>query len=495
MTEQAGRARSADASRAARSTPLSWRLQAQYGVGSLVDGLVAAGLNFFLLFYLTAVCGMSGTMAGMATMIALLIDGVADPAIGLASDRLRSRWGRRLPFMVFSLIPFACSLDLVFSMPASLSGAAQFVYITVSLILLRLSLSAFVLPFTAVGAEITDDYHERASIVSFRLIFQYAGMLCGVVLGLGVFMSGPSGLLRRHNYVPFAWTYAGVILVSGLVAIAAVRRALPRLHTPPAEQISFLQGLKRELIELSRNRSFLVLFATLIVYFVASSAHVSLALYASRYFWKLDNSAIQLVLLSTALGPLIGAPLSAIAIRYVEKRALEIVCMLAVAVFLIWPPLLQLYGPQSLSPDMATAVLFVNGIFLGTAMMIGGVAFQSMMADAADEHEWLFGVRREGLFFSGLILAFKAASGLGGLIAGVALDTIDFPLHLAAKGTNAVIPATVIARLGLISGPLPAAFVAIAPVFLFGYHLTRKRHAQILTSLEERHQTIGQNAP
>ena len=213
---------------------------------------------------------------------------------------------------------------------------------------------------------------------------------------------------------------------------------------------------------------------------------------ASRYFWKLDNNAIQLVLLSTALGPLIGAPLSALAIRHIEKRALEIGCMLAVAVFLIWPPLLQLYGPVFLSPDMATAVLFINGIFLGTAMMIGGVAFQSMMADAADEHEWLFGVRREGLFFSGLILAFKAASGIGGLIAGVALDAIDFPLHLAAKGANAAIPAGVIARLGLISGPLPAGVVAVAPVFLFGYHLTRKKHAQILVALEERHESKRQ---
>ena len=494
MTKQSARTPTVATTRAARSTPLSWNLQAQYGVGSLVDGLVAAGLNFFLLFYLTAVCGMSGTMAGMATMSALLIDGVADPAIGLASDRLKSRWGRRLPFMVFSLIPFAASFGLVFSMPASLTGAAQFLYVTVSLILLRLSLSAFILPFTAVGAEITDDYHERASIVSSRLIFQNAGVLCGVVLGLGVFLSGAHGLLLRQNYLPFAWTYAAVIVASGLVAIAAVHRALPRLHAPEAEAGSFLAGLKRELSELSRSRSFLVLFATLVVYFVASSAYVSLALYASRYFWKLDNTQIQLVLLSTTLGPLLGAPLSAFVLRHVEKRALEIACMLAVAVFLVWPPLLKLYAPLSISPAAATALLVANGILLGTAMMIGGIAFQSMMADAADEHEWLFGVRREGLFFSGLILAFKAASGIGGLIAGVALDVIHFPIHLVSEGTKAGIPAAVIARLGLISGPLPAIVVAIAPVFLLGYHLTRTKHAEILAKLKERHEVTRKKA-
>ncbi len=495
MAEQLISSRFEAATSAARSVPLSWGLKAQYGVGSLADGLVAAGLGFFLLFYLTAVCGMSGTMAGMATMIALLVDGVADPAIGLASDRLKTRWGRRVPFMALSLIPFSCAFGVLFSMPASLTGAAQFLYVTVSLVVLRLSLSLFVLPFTAVGAEITDDYRERASIVSFRLTFQNAGVLCGVVLGLGVFMAGPNGLLSRQNYVPFAWTYAVLIAASCLIAIGAVRRALPRLHAPPAGQSSFLAGFKREMIELSRNRSFLVLFATLVIYFLAYSAYVSLALYASRYFWKLGSVAIQLVLLSTALGPLFGAPISAFALRYIEKRSLEIACMLAIAVFLIWPPLLQLYGPAPLSPDVATAVLFVNGLFYGTAIMIGGVAFQSMMADAADEHEWLFGVRREGLFFSGLTLAYKGASGLGGLIAGVALDAIGFPTHLAAQGASAAIPADVIDRLGLISGPLPAAFVAIAPIFLFGYHLTRKRHVEIIAALEERHKAINQAVP
>jgi GPH family glycoside/pentoside/hexuronide:cation symporter len=197
-----------DAAAQARAVPLSRRFKAAYGAGAMADGIVTAGFGFFLLFYLTAVCGMSGTLAGSAKMIALLVDAVLDPAIGLASDRIRSRWGRRLPFMVGGLLPFAGAFGLLFSIPASLTGGAQFLYVTLCLIVLRLSLSLFVLPFTAVGAEVTDDYRERASIVSYRLTFSSAGVLCGVVLGLGVFMSGAAGLLVRANYVPFAWTCA-----------------------------------------------------------------------------------------------------------------------------------------------------------------------------------------------------------------------------------------------------------------------------------------------
>src|SRR5690606_5079693 len=134
------------------------------GVGAMADGIVAAGFGFFLLFYLTAVCGMSGAMAGTAKLIALLIDGVSDPAIGLASDRIRSRFGRRLPFMIGGVLPFACAFGLLFSVPPSLSGGAQFLYVTACLVVLRASLSFFVLPYTAVGAEVIDDYRERASI-------------------------------------------------------------------------------------------------------------------------------------------------------------------------------------------------------------------------------------------------------------------------------------------------------------------------------------------
>lgn len=470
----------------ARGAPLTRRFKAGYGAGAMADGIVAAGFGFFLLFYLTAVCGMSGTMAGTAKLIALLVDAVADPAIGLASDRMRSRWGRRLPFMVGSLLPFAVAFGLLFSIPASLTGASQFIFVTGCLIVLRLSLSFFVLPFTAVGAEVTDDHRERASVVSYRLSFQNAGILFGVVLGLGVFMSGPTGLLQRDNYVPFAWTCAAAMLLTGLIAIRAVRGALPRLHGPKSGGIHFLSGFARELVELSRNRSFLLLFGTVLIYFLAYSAHVSLALHACRYFWKLDSWSIQLVLLATTLGPLLGAPISAFALRHIEKRTLSIGAFLAIAVFLIWPPLFQLYGPFALSPAEATAVLFVNGLLVGTAILIGGVGFQSMLADTADEHEWLFGVRREGLFFSGLTLAYKAASGLGGLIAGLALDAIRFPTNLATAGPELTIPNDVLEKLALISGPLPAAIAALAPLFLFGYHLTRKRHAQIIAELELR---------
>lgn len=469
-----------------RIQPLTRRFKAAYGAGALADGIVVAGFGFFLLFFLTAVCGMSGTMAGTAKLIALLVDGVADPAIGLASDRLRSRFGRRVPFMAFGLLPFALAFGLLFSMPESLTGMAQFIYATACLVVLRVSLSGFILPYTAVGAEVTDNYQERASVVAYRLSFQNAGILIGVVLGLGVFLSGPNGMLERANYVPFGWTCAFVMFLAGMIAIRAVWSAQPRLHGPEEDNTPLVLGFVREMKELSRNRSFMLLFATVLLYFLAYSVHTSLALHASRYFWKLDTTAIQLILLSGCLGPVIGAPLSAFALRFIEKRTLSLIAFFAIAVLLFWPPVLQIFGPVHLDPAAATVVLLINGLLLGTSIMVGGVGFQSMMADTADEHEYLFGVRREGLFFSGLTLAYKGASGLGGLVAGVALDAMHFPTDLVARGPGVVIPVEVLNKLALASGPMPALIAFLAPMFLFGYRVTRQRHAEIIAALEAR---------
>lgn len=476
-----------ESAQVARAAPLTRGFKLGYGAGAMADGVVSAGLGFFLLFYLTAVCGMSGAAAGAANLIALLVDAVADPAIGLASDRARSRLGRRLPFMIGAIVPFAFAFGLLFSIPPSLTGAAQFAYVAACQVVLRLSLSCFVLPFTAVGAEATDDHRERASVVSFRLTFQSLGTLSAVVLGLGVFMAGPGGLLLRGRYVPFAWSCAALVLLTGLVAIVSVRRALPRLHNAPSEGGHFAGDFLREVRELLRNRSFLVLFGTVVTFFLAYMTGGSLALHAGRYFWKFDGAAIQVILLSATLGPIIGVPVTAFALRRLEKRTVTVAAYFVFALLQLWPPLFKLAGWLEAASGLTVAILFANLVLTGAAMIAAGIGFQSMLADTADEHEWLFGVRREGLFFSGLTLAYKAAAGLGGLIAGLALDAIHFPTDLAGRGGSVDIPASVVNQLGFIAGPLPAAVTVLAPLFLFGYRLDRRRHARIVADLEQRH--------
>jgi len=147
----------ADRASRLRRTKLGFGLMAAYGSGALVDSVTNAALGTFLLFYLTAVCGLSNSLAGLSLFVGLVIDALVDPLVGSLSDNTNAKLGRRHPFMLGSAVPLAICLGALFSIPASLTGWGLFAYVTVILIGLRICHSLNNLPYVALGAELSDD--------------------------------------------------------------------------------------------------------------------------------------------------------------------------------------------------------------------------------------------------------------------------------------------------------------------------------------------------
>lgn len=479
---------SSDTAAAARLAPLGVKFKFFYGAGALVEGTTTAALTYFLLFYLTTVCGLSGTAAGTALLVGLLIDAVADPFIGLMSDNTRSRLGRRYPYLLFGIVPLAIAFALLFSIPASLGGFGLLAYATLCAMAVRIGQSIYNLPYVAVGAEVSDDYQERSSIVAYRISFTMLGTFAAIALGLGIFMAGPSGLNDRGAYIPFAWTCAALVTVGGLSAAFATRGVAHRLHEATPGDGPIFNSFARELRDVFRNRSFMAIFGAVLAFFIAQGMAGALAIHLNRYFWQLSTDAVQMILIGATLGPFLGAPLAALLSRRIDKKALAIASFLLFIVAQFWPPVARIAGLMPFTGDALAGILFVNAIAGGVGLIGAAIGGQSMMADAADEHEHRFGVRREGLFFSGFSLAGKAATGLGGFLAGVALDIISFP---TGAGAAEHLSADLIRNLGLVAGPLPAVITLIAPLALAGYTLTRERHAAILADLNDRRRTAA----
>ncbi len=119
-----------------------------------------------------------------------------------------------------------------------------------------------------------------------------------------------------------------------------------------------------------------------------------------------------------------------------EKRTTAMLGLALIGIAQLGPVTLRLTGiiPASAALPTLGAAVILGGIGGGIAT----IAFQSMMADATDEHEHLFGARREGLYFAGITLSAKASSGLGAWIGGITLDVIGFPAwyrrHAGAAG-------------------------------------------------------------
>jgi GPH family glycoside/pentoside/hexuronide:cation symporter len=471
----------------ARRQRLPLRLKIGYGAGQLVDGVTTNGINVFLLFYLTAVCGIPGNVAGLALAAGLIIDALMDPFIGSLSDGWRSRLGRRLPFMLASLVPLAASFMLIFSLPSGLSASVLFVWLAVLSLTLRLSFSLFMLPYQAIGAEVSESYDERSGIMAWRWGFGIVGALITVVLGFGIFFAGPNGLSNRAAYLPFAASAALVFVAGALVACRTAAATLDRQHSPPAEQERMRSRIVGEALEIFRNPSFRILAAGALLLFTSLAINTALGLHTYTFFWKLGTAQTQTVTLATFLGLLIGAPLAGPLLKRLEKRSVMLFGIFGLAAVQAGPPALRLLGALPFTGNSLVILLSFVTFLAGTMMTAAAIAFFSMLADCADEHEHLFGARREGLYFAGWSVAGKIAAGAGTLIAGATLSAIGFPTDLARHPDMHIVLAPASSNwLGFVYGPVSALLTLAALAVTSRYRLDRSRHAAIISELDER---------
>jgi GPH family glycoside/pentoside/hexuronide:cation symporter len=467
---------------AERAHKLGVAFKSAYGVGQFIESVATALLNAFFFFYITNVCGLSGSLTGIAMFLALALDAIADPLIGSFSDNLATRWGRRVPVMVTSLAPVTLAVALLFSIPASRSGTSLFAYVLGLLVAVRVAGSGFVIPYMGLGAELSDDYDERSSIVGFRSIFGMIATLAAYVLGFGVFLGGPKGLLDRAAYVPLGWVSAAIMLLAGALSCYASLRARPRVAAVPVKR-QLWRRLFGEVREVFRNPSFRALFTGVLLFFVGQGVALTLALDGNKYFWGLDVSGIQLVAVGSVAGLALGLPVAFLFIGRVEKRTVVVGGIIAICLAEFLPVAARVLGFMPTSGPVALAVVVGASGVVGVAVTMVSISFQSALADAVDEHEHLFGARREGLYFSSLTFAAKAAIGLGSLISGLLLDAIHFPSQQIAAGSTAPIAADVLRHLGYGFGPGAAAITAISVIFLARYRLDRRSHAAIRAAL------------
>jgi GPH family glycoside/pentoside/hexuronide:cation symporter len=467
----------------AKQGKLPFGTLASYGAGALVENATNPVLALSL-FYLSALCGLSGSEAGFVAMLTLVLDSFCDPLVGSLSDNSRSRHGRRHPFMLLSLLPIFVAFGLLFSVPLGLTGRSLFIYALVTLFAARIGLSFFIVPYMGLGAELSDDYAERSTIVASRVLYSVLVALVMAVLSAGVFLGGPHGQYYRPGYTALAWTAGAIAAVGGLVGVIGTLSARGRLHQAPVDQRASLANFPVELAEVFRNSSFRWLFITCLIFFVSAGAAGALTIYANSYFWKLFGKQLLPLGLVAAPAGLLGVLVAGLLAKRLEKRTTAMIGLALIGVGQGFPVIFRLAGIIPLSaaiPTLCVAVMFAS---VGAAMAL--IGFQSMMADAADEHEHMFFARREGLYFAGITTSAKASSGIGAFIAGVALDLIHFPHGAAATAVTAHIPADTIRNLGLVYGPGAAVFTAIAIAVLFGYRLDKAGHTKIREELDRR---------
>lgn len=152
-----------------------------YGSGDWGISSIGMMRSIFLALYLTDVVGLEPRLASYGAFLGMVWDAVNDPIIGILSDRLQSRWGRRRPFLLWFAIPFGLSFVILWSAPNWENQIALLVYVTLSFMISDTLTTLVSVPFLSLTPELTPDYDERTSLTSFRSFFQLAGALAMVI--------------------------------------------------------------------------------------------------------------------------------------------------------------------------------------------------------------------------------------------------------------------------------------------------------------------------
>ncbi len=460
-------------------------MKAAYGSGQVMESIFTGAMGF-VFFYYTAVLGVSGTLVGIAVFIGTCFDAGVDPVIGSFSDNLRSRFGRRLPLM-FIGGPLTCLfLFLLFAAPPGLPPMGYFGWLVVMGVLLRVSISIYHVPYIALGAEMATGYVERSRVVAWRSILGILAIVAIIWFAYNVvFSGGQAGLQVAANYPRFGVGIALLSLVGVAICCVGLRRFAPSLPQQDSVDSALYARIWGEVKEIFSNRSFRVLFFSAVIFFSAQGAHANLNTHAYVFVWKLVPQQLQYHTYSYLLALIVGTLLAPLLLRFVEKRSAVILGIAIVVLAQTGLSGLRTLGLFTPVGGEALPWLVTNNFIMGLGTGFTLIAYPSMMADAVDEHEHLFGRRREGLYFAGMGFATKAATGLGVMVAGFALDLIRFQPGVIQPGT--VIPEATLRQLTAIWGPVPAFLTAFSLLTLTLYTISRLRHAEIATALRRRY--------
>lgn len=461
--------------------------KALYGLGFTSQGIKDALFQVFLFFLYSQILGLDAVSTGTALFIALLFDAVSDPLVGILSDEWKSqKWGRRHPFMFASAIPLAVSLYLLFIPPAGLSQTELFLWLTVFAILVRFSLTLYIVPAMSLGAEMTDDYDERTSITSYRIAFPAFISPIVVIIGLVTFFSPTevhtNGLFNKEAYPPFALLCGAIVIIAILISTWYTRDLIPLLpQSSGNDQKKTLKGTFSDISKAFHMRSYRALVGFLMIIYIGLGVGIVFTPYFATYFFGLSETEFGLLSISPALGGVVALIITPLLGKYLDKKNAAILVTVLFGLFFSLPFNLRYFGvfPTNDSSSLLPLYILINSIayiFLWAALSLGN----SMMAEVVDEHELATSQRQEGLFFSTMSFAYKCTIGIGSLVAGYLLNWISFPKQTAVGD----VPQEAIDGLGIIGGPILLCCYLASIIFVVFYPISKGRYNEIRSKLD-----------
>ncbi len=444
-------------------TKLPMKTKVAYGTADLGISLLTASIQFFLLFYYTDILLIDPGIAGTALLVGRFTwDAVNDPLFGFLSDRTRSRWGRRKPYMLFGAIPFGLAIWLMYSLPAGLTGAVAFFAMLGTFLLVDTAQTLVSVPYYALSAELTYDYDERTSLISIRMIFTVVGYIMGAALTTaiaGIFVN--MGWDKPAAYSATGAIFGIVAIITTFITVFGVKET-PNPDLQPAKMPAWSQ-----IKHVFKNKPFVQYMIMSAIISVSFALLTTLLPFFIKYQLDMEPQIplVMMTLLGTIALFLIPWRLVATNINKGPAYALGLAIAsvgILVAFFLPKGPTPIIYG-----------IAFVAGLGFSAQYVFPW----SMIPDVIEVDQAQTGERHEGIYFGVNAFLGKLTTALGGSSAAWLLDLFGFKANIAQTQHT-------LFGVRFLFSVVPVVAFAIALPLLISYPITRQKHDQLALEIK-----------
>jgi len=442
------------------SLKLSVKEKIGYSLGDTASHFVWDMVGFWLLFFYTDVYGISAAAAGTIMLVARFWDMAIDPVIGVVSDRTNTRWGKFRPYILFGAVPYAILAILTFTTP-NFGDVGKIIYAGATYVLLMTAYAAINLPYSALGAVMTDDTYERAGLNTYRFIAGFTGqfVVTGLALTLAEFFGGGD---KAQGFQYTVFLFAGLSLIFFFITFKTTKE---RVKPPKAQENS----LKEDVKNLFQNKAWIILALVGIISFIMfAMQNAAIAYYFKYYLGRESNVQLFNVIGTVAL--IVALPLSKPLAKRFGNKNVFIGSSLISGLFFI---LIYIAGINDLT------TIYVFNIIAKMAYAPAVPLLWTMIADSADYGEWTTGRRATGLYFSAAVFAQKAGWGIGAAVAGWILAASSFV-------PNVVQSETAITGIKLLVSVIPGILYMSCALFMIFYKIDAKTTTLMKQDLDAR---------
>lgn len=425
-----------------------------FGIGGLGTGLVVQTPTLLLMIYMTDSLAIPAALAGFAMFFPKIFDVITDPVMGMITDRTRSRWGRRRPYLFIGGLITGIAMIFLFSTPMFDAVNTRLIYVIVLFIVMQTGVTIFMVPYYSMPAEMTNDSHEHTKLMSYRAFFSLTGVFIGGVFAPWLVIKAGGG---QDGYATMS------LVVGIIIGTAMITSFFGTKKVKLVERDEILPPLATQLRIVISSKAYMLFAFSYLLFTIGFGCFAGSIPYFTRYILE-NPELLSTIWLYLQIPAILAIPLWAMWSKHWEKHKCFIA---ALTMLLISASGFMFIMPGNVSPALLYTMSSLMGLGFGGTQVLGWAILPDLIRWDSLCHD----MHRGGIF-AGFITAFeKMGFAFGGLMVGGILGVTGY---LESSGGVLTQPDSALLGIKLATGATGVTLFFVAIVLMSFYPLSHE---------------------